>query len=1135
MTEQQGTLETIALELAHLLRPLEDRFNAGELRDLFRELGLTFSPALDAQASLAPKLQSVVSAITQIPPMVAALVSAVQSENIGQIIDKGAQMINLVKNFIDGVVGTANILKGLNAGTLGVSPADLQQFADHLPEKLFDYIIVRNLEQAPGLADALDFLGVVERTAGTLPDDPLYIARKFRVDKLFDLFKSPKNLLQTLYQWGDNSFNGAAALQKIESLLHNAGVPALLDTSVTPNELDIMFLKIKAKTDVTPPALLIKFDEKLELDASPHFEQGDMKVELVFNNTFAANTEIIVHPTGQIEFKPPAATIEGDNFIRITLGKADGEPIILIGQAGGSRIELKQAIAQVGAGFAWDSGAGKGTGTFKIGAEVKKAKIVINFGDGDGFIQKILSGIGLESEFDVGMGFSTQNGFYFFGSSVLTIQLPLHLSLGPIEINALSISSGFKDGGIPIIAAANFKAALGPLQAVVEEIGIGAQIALPDNRKGNAGPLDFSIKFQPPKGVGLSLDVGVVKGGGYLYFDFDKEEYAGALELSVMSIVTVKAIALITTKMPDGSKGFSLLIIISAEFTGIQLGFGFTLNGLGGLLGLNRTMQLEEIAKGVRTGGINSIMFPKDVIANAPRIISDLKTYFPPQEGRFLIGLMAKIGWGTPTLASLSLGVIVEIPPGKVAILGILKVALPTEDAALIVIQVNFIGAIEPDKERLWFFAELFESRVLFISIEGGMGLLVAWGDNANFVLSVGGFHPRFNPPPLPFPVPKRIALDILNTPVSRIRVEGYFAVTSNTVQFGSRVELRLGLDEIGIFGHVQFDALFQFSPFYFIIEISGSVELKVFGIGLFSIRLEFSLEGPTPWRAKGKGTLSILFFEISADFDITWGDKEDTSLPPIPVMPLLKKEFEKAENWRAELPAGNNLLVSLRKIDEAAGLILHPVGTLVVSQRAVPLDLDIAKVGSQKVAEAKHFSVKTSTPGLGKKGDHKEQFAMGQFLDLKNEEKLSRKAYELQNGGLELSTQGRQIASSRAVKRIIRYEMIVIDSKYKRKLIKFFLFAGALFNHFLRGNSAAKSALSQATQKMFVPFDDSVTVQQEGFVVAFNYNNKPFSEDKLYFDSEATAYDFMKNQTAANPNLGEVLHVIPAHEAIGL
>src|SRR6185369_1127140 len=307
--------------------------------------------------------------------------------------------------------------------------------------------------------------------------------------------------------------------------------------------------------------------------------------------------------------------------------------------------------------------------------------------------------------------------------------------------------------------------------------------------------------------------------------------------------VTVKAIGLITTKMPDGSKGFALLVIIIAEFgAGIQLGFGFTLVGLGGLLGLNNTMNLPPLVEGVRTGAVNSIMFPENPVANAPRIISDLRTIFPPYEGRFLIGPMAKLGWGTPPLVTASIGVIIEIT-GNIAIVGVLKVALPTQDAALIVIQVNFAGAIEFDKSRLYFFAGLFESRIVFLTLEGELGLLVAWGDDANFVLSAGGFHPRFNPPPLPFPSPKRIAISLLNTDIARIRTETYFAVTSNSVQFGSNTEIMFDVEIARVDGHLSFDALFQFSPFYFVIEISASVSLKVFGVGLFSIHLDFALE----------------------------------------------------------------------------------------------------------------------------------------------------------------------------------------------------------------------------------------------------------------------------------------------------
>ena len=98
-------------------------------------------------------------------------------------------------------------------------------------------------------------------------------------------------------------------------------------------------------------------------------------------------------------------------------------------------------------------------------------------------------------------------------------------------------------------------------------------------------------RFKPPTGLGLSIDGGGFKGGGFLAFEPEQARYSGMLELEFQDQFTVKAIGLLDTRLPNGQPGFSLLIVISAEFTPIQLGFGFTLNGVGGLLGLNRTVE----------------------------------------------------------------------------------------------------------------------------------------------------------------------------------------------------------------------------------------------------------------------------------------------------------------------------------------------------------------------------------------------------------------------------------------------------------------------------------------------------------------------------------------------------------------
>ena len=847
----------------------------------------------------------------------------------------------------------------------------------------------------------------------------------------------------------------------------------------------------------------------------------------------------MVQPPAAIGIVPPAGSVQGS----ITAGIArvpgtDEQSVLLFGVAGATSLSAQRLAIGVKSSFAWNAATAKATGDVGIEGRIEGGKFVISLDDADGFIGSIMGGFGLEGGFDIGFGWSAGAGIFFTGSGGLEIKLPTHIELGPIEITGLTIQIKIEPGGLPIALTADIKGALGPIAAVVEGIGLEAVVGFPSDHSGNAGPFDLSFRFKPPKGIGMSVDVGVVKGGGYLFIDAERGEYAGALELVFADFLSLAAIGLITTKNPDGSPGFSLLIIITAEFPGgLQLGYGFTLLGVGGLLGINRSMNLQALMEGVRTGAVESVMFPHDVVANAPRILSDLRAFFPAKQGTFLVGPMIKLGWGTPTLISVSVGVIIEIP-GNIAIVGVLKVVLPTEEAALLKLQVNFAGAIEFDKKRLYFFAALYDSRILFMTIEGEMGLLVAWGDDPTFVISVGGFHPSFDPPPLPFPSPKRIVVSILDTDWARIRVTNYFAVTSNTVQFGAGAELYFGFSAISIQGHIAFDALFQFSPFYFIVEVSGSVSLKIFGMGVFSIRLRFALEGTSPWRAKGEGSISFLFFSVSADFDETWGEPKNTELDPIDVMPMLAPELRKPASWRAINSKGTNLSVLLRDLTTSAtdadALVLHPVGTLEVRQRAVPLDFGIVKVGANKARDATRFSLTVATAGFAKRGDVDEPFAMAQFLALDDAARLSRPSFERQHAGIELTASGAAPGSARMTKRVVRYEEIIIDNEFRRHQRRFRPLIGVLFAHFLNGASITKSPLSFATQQLLDPHAEKVSVGHGGYVVASADDNSMMAGTQV-FASESSALQHLESLIAADPNAGRSTHVIPSFEAVGV
>lgn len=642
--------------------------------------------------------------------------------------------------------------------------------------------------------------------------------------------------------------------------------------------------------------------------------------------------------------------------------------------------------------------------------------------------------------------------------------------------------------------------------------------------------MDFELK--PPDGVAVAIDDGGFIGGGFLFFDNEKKEFAGALELTFQNLVTIKAIAILSTRMPDGSEGFSLLVIITAEFIPIQLGFGFTLIGVGGLIGQFRTVLYDPLRTGVQDGSLNSVLFPRDVVANARRIVNDLKRIFPPQAGHLLIGAMAKLGWGTPTLISLELGLLLDIPRPGFAILGVLRINLPEEHLPILRLQVNFLGVVDFDKKQISFDASLFDSRILTFALTGDMALRLYYGDDANFLVTIGGFHPSYVPPPMGLGSLRRLAIAIFNGFPS-IRGEVYFAVTSNTVQFGAKVELLAEAGPFNVYGFLSLDVLIQFSPFHFIAEIGAMLAVRSGGDTLFGVQLRLVLEGPTPWHARGDASFEIGFIvtvTITVGFDVTFGDERHDTLPPIEVMPELEKALANSGSWRAELPARSSLNVSLREVPGAGEKItLHPFGALSVSQKVVPLNLDINKFGNQRPATDHRFSI--SSVSIGNDAGFtlatlKEEFAPAQFIELNDAQKIARRSFEKMDGGVRVGASNKA-NTDYAARLPVEYEVIYLPEKKSRLFVRL---AVELFVTFLEGNATAQSSLSFAANSPSPLGAEKVTMDQEKFAVASTGTLRLHSEE-LLFDSEAEAHASLKSLLRGDPGLSDELQVIPSYQ----
>ena len=369
------------------------------------------------------------------------------------------------------------------------------------------------------------------------------------------------------------------------------------------------------------------------------------------------------------------------------------------------------------------------------------------------------------------------------------------------------------------------------------------------------------------------------------------------------------AFGLIATRMPDGSPGYSLIVFVTAEdFRPIPLGMGFTLQGIGGMVAINRTFDQDVLRAGMQNDTLKTLLFPRDPVTNAPTIIRSLAAAFPARRGSYLLGILARIGWFTPTLITLDLALILEFGARRrLLVLGRVSALLPSPDNDLVRINLDSIGVLDFDQDTASIDAMLVNSRLAkkFV-LTGAAALRAGWGSGPHqgFVLAVGGFNPHFAPP-AGVPPLARVAIALCSGNNPRLTCEAYFAITANTIQFGANAALYAEAYSFSISGDIGFDVLITRAPLHFIADYHASVQLKYGSHNLFKVSVDGSLEGPRPLRVSGKATFEIFWCDFSVRFDKKLIDGEPPPPPPaVDVLAELNRALSTAQSWSTQAPA---------------------------------------------------------------------------------------------------------------------------------------------------------------------------------------------------------------------------------------
>ncbi|NUU16754.1 hypothetical protein HP550_05765 [Cellulomonas humilata] len=690
--------------------------------------------------------------------------------------------------------------------------------------------------------------------------------------------------------------------------------------------------------------------------------------------------------------------------------------------------------------------------------------LVIDSADKDSFVRKLLGGRPIRKVFSLGLGYDAALGFIHevhvpagvdatgpeppFDSSgpagppALEKTLPLGGG-GVLGINVLEVvlrlagrraeppESGWAAAAGGLVS---FSTQLGPLYVRVDRLGLlAAMDTMTPSDERNLRVVDAHVDASRPTGIALDLRTGPVSGGGTIQHDPTTGDYVGALVLRFGKQITITCVGLASTRDREGNPLSSLLLIGTVEHLGWQAGV-VTLDGFGLLYAADRTLDVAAVRAALPSGQLKHVLFPADPVKHLPELVSALRTFFPPREGTHIYGFLVKLTFGSAhPLLRADLALMLErdsvSETSRLLVLGRVSSVLPQEDNALLTLNLDVVGVFDLDTGSAALDAVLYDSKLCgrFV-LTGAAAFRRERGQG--FALAVGGFNPRFSPP-ASFPVLPRVSVALTTGDNPKLVIEAYLAITTNTLQFGAKASLYAAAYGFSIQGYIGFDVLVSFWPPHFIADFAAGVQLKRGSRNLFKVDVKGMLEGPIPLRVAGKATFGILWWDYTVSFDKTLiGGSGSVVTETIDVVAELLTRLADAGSWRAELPAAATQVAGVRNVPRA-GLLLHPLGRLVVQQGLVPLNTtrEIDRVGAFVPRDARRFAL--TEPRIGGATANvspvSDEFPDSQFFEMSDAERLGAPGVVMREAGVSFGNDRYAADASTGVAEPFRYTEIVV------------------------------------------------------------------------------------------------------------
>lgn len=479
-----------------------------------------------------------------------------------------------------------------------------------------------------------------------------------------------------------------------------------------------------------------------------------------------------------------------------------------------------------------------------------------------------------------------EKGFKLEGN---TLWLNLNKSWSFIELKR--IGAQYDNGSLFVLLDASVSVA--GLKITCDGLGVGSSLK------------EFSPKFKIPVIAIEYKGNGGLEIGGALYWKqlTPEEENEFKFKIAGLAIVKTEAFTMKVLaaydKFLNGDSSFLVYGVLDKTLggppfflvTGLALGFGY-----------NRTVITPTLDK-LKEFPLVKLAITDQGVSELSSCLRDLNACLPAKRGEMFLAVGIKF----TSFKIINSFILLIAKFGKsfeLDFLGFSTLVMPpalpdTSIEPICKVELAIVGTYKPSEGTIKVDGKILDGSYLFCPegrISGGFAFY-AWflGDYAgDFVLTVGGYHPLFNPP-AHYPRVERLRLHWPKVKGSNLTITGasYFALTSSAIMAGGRFEANWESGNLKAYLIFEINLILAWKPFFYDAEISlkigASYTFSALGFSKtisVDVSAKLHIWGPE-FAGKAEIDLDIVKFELSFGAAqaakppaLSWGEFQASFLP---------------------------------------------------------------------------------------------------------------------------------------------------------------------------------------------------------------------------------------------------------------